>query len=120
MTPRQTAFVGALFQSETIQAAAESIGISTRTARRWLQLPAIRAAILEAEADALAETTRGLLRLSREAVNTLGDTMTDQDAAAGARIRAADVVLARLLQLREAVGIEDRLAELERLLGGTQ
>lgn len=96
------------------------MGIGDATAYRWLKSDAIRAAILDAEGDALEETTRGLLRLSAEAVNTLGDAMTDQDAATGARVRAADVVLARLLQLRELITLESRVSALEEKVNNEQ
>jgi hypothetical protein len=43
--------------------------------------------------------------------------MTDAEAAASTKVRAADVVLARLLQLRELVSIESRLSALESKIG---
>lgn len=89
------------------------MGISDATAYRWLKSDAIRAAILDAEADALDAATRGLLRLSAEAVNALDDAMSDAEAPTGAKVRAADIVLARLLQLRELVTLEDRVTALE-------
>lgn len=113
MKPRQQRFIGALFEYPTIRAAAESVGVTDRTARRWLNDPEIIGALQEAEGAALAETTRRLVALSAEAVNTLGDAMADEDATTGARIRAADIVLARLLQLRELVTLEERVTALE-------
>ena len=115
LTPKQRAFVRALLTERDTRAAARAVGIGETTAWRWLKADAIRAAILEAEAGALAETTRGLLRLSGDAVNTLDDAMSDGGAPTGARIRAADVVLARLLQLRELVTLEERVSALERM-----
>jgi hypothetical protein len=117
LTPKKRAFVRALLTERDTRAAARAVGIGETTAYRWMKLGAIRAAILDAEVDALAATTRGLLRLSGEAVNTLDDAMGDGDAPTGARIRAADVVLARLLQLRELVTLEERVTRLEEVLG---
>lgn len=120
LTPKKRAFVRALLTERDTRAAARAVGIGDATAYRWLKSDAIRAAILDAEGDALEETTRGLLRLSAEAVNTLGDAMTDQDAATGARVRAADVVLARLLQLRELITLESRVSALEEKVNNEQ
>lgn len=117
MTPRQRRFVAALFQYPTIKAASAAVGITDRTARNWLTDSEIITALRQSEVDALAGTTRGLLRLAAEAVNTLGDAMSDGDAPASARIRAADIVLARLLQLRELVTLEERVTRLEEALG---
>lgn len=113
LPPRKQKFVLALFQYPTVKAAAAACGIAERTAHYWLDEPEVIAALRKAEGDALEETTRGLLRLSGDAVTTLGDAMTDQDAATGAKIRAADIVLSRLLQLRELVTLEERIAALE-------
>ena len=113
LTPKKRAFVRALLTERDTRATALAVGIGETTAYRWLKLAVIRDAILEAEADALSETTRGLLRLSVDAVNTLDDAMSDKDAATGAKIRAADIVLARLLQLRELVTLEERVTALE-------
>lgn len=118
LTPKKRAFVRAILAERDIRSAARSVGIGETTAYRWLKSDAIRAAILDAEADALEETTRGLLRLSAEAVNTLDDAMSDAEAPTGAKVRAADIVLARLLQLRELVTLENRVTDLEAKIGG--
>lgn len=113
LTPKKRAFARALLTERDTRAAARTVGISDATAYRWLKSDAIRAAILDAEADALDAATRGLLRLSAEAVNALDDAMSDAEAPTGAKVRAADIVLARLLQLRELVTLEDRVTALE-------
>ncbi len=116
LTPKQRAFVRALLTERDTRAAARAVGIGETTAYRWLRAPHVRAAIFETEGAALEAATRGLLRLASEAVNTLDAAMSDQEAATGARIRAADIVLARLLQLRELVQIEARVTALETAL----
>ena len=113
LTAKQRGFVRALLTERDVRAAARAAGIAERTAHRWLRLEALQAAIVDAEADALAVATRGLVRLAADAVNTLGDAMTDKDAATGARIRAADILLTRLPQLRELVTLEGRVSKLE-------
>ncbi len=115
LTPKKRAFVRALLTERDTRAAAQRAGIAESTAYRWVKDGAIQAAILDAEGDALNAVTRGLLRLSREAVNTLDGAMSDEDTPTGARIRAADIVLSRLLQLRELVTLEERVSALEAL-----
>ncbi len=120
LTPKQRAFVRALLTERDTRGAAKAAGIAERTAYRWVGLPEVQAAILDAEGDALEEVTRGLLRLGADAVQTLGDAMGDEDAATGARVRAADIVLSRLLQLRELVTHEERIRALEERLEGRE
>lgn len=113
LTPKRAAFVRALLTERDTRAAAKVAGIAERTAYRWVGDPAIQAAILDAEGQALEDVTRGLLRLAADAVQTLGDAMSDRDATTGARVRAADIVLTRLLQLRELVTLEARMEAIE-------
>jgi phage terminase small subunit len=113
LTPKRRAFVRALLVEKDTKAAAKAAGVAERTAYRWVGEPAIQGAILDAEGDALEAVTRGLLRLAHDAVDTLGDAMGDKEAATSARVRAADIVLQRLLQLRELVTLEERLSALE-------
>ena len=113
LTPKRRAFVRALLTERDTKAAAVAAGIAERTAYRWVADQDIQAAIVEGEGAALTEVTRGLLRLSSTALETLENAMGDDDATTSARVRAADIVLARLLQLRELVTLEDRIAALE-------
>ena len=117
LTPKRRAFVRALLTERDIKSAAAAAGISETTAYRWAKDGDIQAAILDAEADALNTVTRGLIRLAGGAVGTLEDAMADSDARASARVRAADIVLGRLLQLRELVTLEERIAALEEAVG---
>lgn len=119
MNTRQRLFVSALFEQPTITAAAAAAGISTRTARTYLHNTEVLAALRDLESAALDAIQRRLVSLSGDAVTALAAALTDADAGAGVRVRAADLILQRLLQIREAVGVENRLAELEAMIGGT-
>ncbi len=74
---------------------------------------AFTTALHAAEADALAAVSRRLVRLADTAATTLEAAMHDEAAPIATRVRAADAVLSRLLQLRELVVLESRVAELE-------
>ncbi len=79
--------------------------------------PAFRAALHDAETAALTGVSRALVRLADRAVATLEGAMNDATAPMSVRLRAADAVLGRLLQLRELVTLEERVKELEERLG---
>ena len=115
LSPKRRAFVRAILTERDTRGAAAAAGIAERTAYRWIQDPDIQAAILDAEGGALQAVTRGLLRLAGSAVKTLDDVMQDRggDVSYSVMVRAADIVLTRLLQLRELVTFEDRLTALE-------
>ncbi len=115
LTPRQRRAVEALLTTGEVAAAAREVGITRDTLYRWLKQPIFLGAVREAEAKALDELSRLLVRLSRTAVGTLAKAMSDPATPAATRVRAADAVLGRLLQLRELASLEERVVELERV-----
>lgn len=114
LTAKQQRFVRHLLSEKDTRAAARAAGVSERTGYRWIALPAVQAALADLEGAALSEVTRGLLRLASQAIGTLEEAMNEPDARLSARIRAADVVLARLLSLRALATLEERITQLER------
>ena len=114
-TARQRKAITALLTTGDKNQAAEAAGVSRRTLYRWLHQAEFRAALQLAETEALDELSRELVRLAGKAARTLERAM-DSAELDNARIRAADIVLSRLLQLRELVTIEQRLAALENQL----
>jgi hypothetical protein len=117
-TPRQRKAIEALLTTGDKSAAARAAQVRRSTIYRWLRQPHFQAALAEAEAEALVSLSRTLVRLGDKAGRTLESAMDDPDAALSHRIRAADIVLSRLLQLRELVDLEARVCELERKLAG--
>jgi len=114
-TPKQRRALAELLTTGDKVQAAKAAGVSRRTLYRWLHQDAFRQALQAAETEALGELSRNLVRLAGKAARTLEDAM-DNAEKDGQRIRAADIVLARLLQLRELVDIEQRLQALEERL----
>ena len=117
LTAKQRKAVEALLTTGEVAAAAQAAGVSRDTLYRWLKQPAFLAAVREAEARALDDLSRLLVRLGRTATATLAKAMGDPSAPWATRVRAADAALGRLLQLRELATLESRVAELERLAG---
>jgi transposase-like protein len=117
LTSRQRKAVDALLGTGEVKAAAAEVGISRETLHRWLKQPAFSQAVKEAEAKAIDDLSRMLVRLGRTATATLAKAMTDASTPMSTRVRAADVSLSRLLQLRELATLEARVTELERSVG---
>ena len=117
LSAKQRTAVEALLAAGEVSGAAQAAGVSRATLHRWLAEPAFLAAVREAEAQALDDLSRLLVRLGRTATATLDRAMNDASAPWATRVRAADATLSRLLQLRELATLEARVAELERLAG---
>jgi transposase-like protein len=97
--------------------AASAAGVARNTLYRWLKEPDFERALRDAEAVAMDELSRELVRLARSAVGTLATAMSDREGPAGTRVRAADITLSRLLQVRELATLEGRIAALEAVAG---
>jgi hypothetical protein len=117
LTPKQRRAVEALLATGEVSAAAREANVSRDTVHRWLKQPAFGQAVRDAEARALDDLSRLLVRMGRTAAATLAKAMSDATVPPATRVRAADVALSRLLQLRELATLETRVAELERLAG---
>lgn len=114
LTTKQKQAIAALLSSRNVKEAAHAAHVSERSLYRWLTLPAFRAAVLEAEGNAIDWATRRLIGLQDGAIDTLESVLNDFQAGAGVRLRAAQAVLDYLLRLRELRNIEERLAVLEK------
>jgi hypothetical protein len=117
LSSRQRKAVEALLSTGEPTAAAREAGIARDTLYRWLKEPAFLQAVRDAEAAALDELSRLLVRLGRTAAATLAKAMSDPAVPWSTRVRAADASLSRLLQLRELATLEARVTELEHLSG---
>ncbi len=117
LTPKQRKAVEALLTVGEVQAAAQAAGVSKDSIYRWLRQPLFLEAVRAAEAQALDDLSRMLVRLGRTAAGTLAKAMSDAATPMATRVRAAEATLGRLLQLRELATLEARVAELERAAG---
>ena len=112
LTQKQQKALDALLRGCTQEAAAREAGVGRRTLCRWLaQNGAFQQALRSAEQEALKRIQRRLVGLAESACDALARAL--QGEAQPAQVRAADVVLARLMPLRELVEIEERLKALE-------
>jgi hypothetical protein len=120
LTPKQRRAVEALLTTGEVAAAAREAKVTRDTLYRWLKQPDFRQAVRDAEAAAVDELSRLLVRLGRTAAATLAKAMSEPAVPWSTRVRAADASLGRLLQLRELATLEARVTELERMSGLTE
>lgn len=111
---RQDRMIVALLDHLTQEKAAAALGISTVTLWRHMQKPDFAAAFRKARRQAVSLSVARLQQATGAAVATLLRIMTDREAPAASRIRAADVVLQGAFRGMEIEDIEVRVAELER------
>jgi len=114
LTPAKTRFVAAMLAERDIQTAAETAGIAVKTGYRWAKLPEIEQALKKATSGALETTMRRLVGLGELALDALEKVLKDQGATHHERIRAADIVLSKILVWSELVDLEERITALEQ------
>jgi len=115
LTTKQTKAVEAFTSGKNCEQAAKAAGVHVNTIYTWKKQPAFRDALKEAERNALQTVTGTLLGLAQKATGTLENVM-DSAAYPSTRIRAADIVLGRLLQTRELLALEERIVKLEEMV----
>ncbi len=117
LTSRQQQAIQAIVATGDVTIAAQSVGVNRATLYRWMKQPQFVQAVHAAEADAVEDLSRMLVRLGRTAVATLAKAMSDPATPAATKVRAADATLSKLLQLRELATLEQRVAALEASVG---
>ena len=111
---RQDQFIVALLEHPTLEKAAAAVGVSDVTLWRAMKKPEFAEAYRKARREAFSQSIARLQHASNAAVGTLLRVMTDREAPAASRVRAADVILQAALRGMETEDIEDRLATLEQ------
>ncbi len=105
--------VETLLTSGSITEAAEAAGVTRNTFYRWMADDMFLGALREAEAEAVVGLSRALAGLGDKAARALHDALEPHQKIT-VRLRAAEIVTANLLKLRELVALEARIAELEK------
>jgi phenylpyruvate tautomerase PptA (4-oxalocrotonate tautomerase family) len=111
VTPRQQRALEALLAGATVAEAAAAAGVARKTVYSWIQSPAFRAELDAAQRAAIEAITRRIVRLAEAATEALRVAL--EEAPPATRVRAADVLLRRLLEFREFTALEERVAALE-------
>ena len=109
---KQDQIIVALLENPTNERAAAALGIGTVTLWRYMRRPGFSDAFRKARRDAFSQSVARLQHASNAAVGTLLRVMTDKDAAASSRVRAAEIVLNTSFRGIEIEDIEARVAQL--------
>ena len=108
------AAAAALLTARSSEEAAQTVGISPATLRRWQKEPEFEAAYSAAKRAAFGQAIGRLHHFSSAAVSTLGKVMLDAATPPATKVRAADSILALTAKAIELEEVEGRLAALER------
>ena len=118
LSVKQLRAVRALLTRPTVAQAAQECSLSEATLYRWLNENPFRAALAQAEGEAVAAAGRKLVSLTETALDVVRDILTDPQAPDAVRVRAAELILSHLIRYREVIAFETRLADLEREVRG--
>lgn len=118
LSAKQVQFLSALLSSANTRDAARKVGISDRTAWRWLKDALFQAELARAKQEAFDESLDLLKSGVRAAIATLARNMKE-DQPPGVQVRAAQIWLEQAVQLHKMSEIEAHFAELERALKTT-
>jgi hypothetical protein len=110
--------VAALYNSRTVEEAAKSIGVSSKTLRRWQALPEFDRAYREFGNAMFRHSLARLQQTAGAAVAVLRNILGDPNAPAAVKARSAYYVLDQTRKSIEIDQIEARLTELERVKEG--
>lgn len=114
LSSKQLRAIPILIASDTIEEAAQEIGVSRTTLYSWLEKEEFDQAVKVARRKLLDKSLNKLTNVSMKAVNTL-EKLLDAESEAVRRAAANDV-LNHSLKYRELSEIEERLESVERLV----
>jgi len=117
---RQDQMLVAILEHSTQEKAAAALGISTVTLWRSMQKPGFAEAYRKARREAFSQSLARLQQAANAAVATLLRVMTDREAPAASRVRAADVVLQTALRGMQIEEIEARVSEFDARLAALE
>ena len=114
LTPKQLKAIEVLVTSGNVTEAAAAAGVSRETIYTWMRSDKA----FQAEKDGISsayigELSSRLNSLAQHAISTLQEILSDPNAPVNARIRAADIVIGRQIQLYEMADIARRITRLE-------
>lgn len=115
LTGKQLKALDGLYTGLTIEAAAKSAGITSRTLLRWLESDAsFQAAAQTIQLTVMSSIIRRLMAMAEKALNSLDDLM-DNPQQRGAHVKrmAARDTLYLLAKYHETIDVEQRLTALE-------
>lgn len=110
--------IAALLATTTKEAAADKLGITSRTIRKYFQDPEFIQMYEKANAGLLASTTRQIQKSLSPAVGILRKISEDPDANINARVSASRSLLEYGIRMTELNDVYKRLEALEKYIEG--
>lgn len=113
ISTKQKAAIRALLTGASYSEAAAAARVHENTISQWMRNEAFIAGLRQAESEAMLAVSRSLVAISDSAAVVLKFILDDEKARDSSKIRAADVVLGRLIQIKEIAELEERIRKLE-------
>jgi hypothetical protein len=113
LTPKQEAAIFALLESQTLEDAAQSVGISRTSLWAWMKIEPFQTRLTDARAELFREGMSALKGSMSKAAAVLTKLMDSRSE--NVRRLAASAILALGLKANESLEIEERLSRLERI-----
>jgi transposase-like protein len=103
----------ALLTSKSVEDAARALDVNPNTLLRWLQIPEFRTDYLKARRESVYQSVARMQQATGAAGITILKIMTDPNAPAAVRLKAAECVFEIAMKGIELEDIDARLAALE-------
>lgn len=113
LTRKKEQAISALLSQSTIKMAAETVGISEKSLRRWLQNQDFHDAYLQARRQVVQQVISNVQNSMKKAVETLLKVMDNPDSPASSKVQAARSIIEVGLRGLEIEDFELRLSRLE-------
>lgn len=120
LNPKQQRFLVALLEERTIEAAIKSVGISPKTAYRYMDEPEFQQELQRARRKVVDGISNRLRQLGSEAIETLRDNLTDEEATPATKNSTAKIILEFIYRSHELENVTERMDEMERKLEETE
>lgn len=119
ISTKQKAAIRALLTGASYGEAAAAARVHENTISQWMRNEAFIAGLRQSESEAMLAVSRSLVAISDSAAEVLKLILDDEKARDSSKIRAADVVLGRLIQIKEIAELEERIRKLEEAQNAT-
>jgi pyocin large subunit-like protein len=110
--------ITALMRCQTIQSAAQEIGVAPKTLSRWIADPEFKKAYTEAQVRHHEHAMARMQQHKAQAVSVASDILNDPKVPAATRLRAAAIILDSSIPVNGDEEFEARVAKLEDLMIG--
>jgi hypothetical protein len=116
LSRKQEVAIVALLEQDTVEKAAQAVGVNEKTLRNWQKRPDFVAAFRAARRNIVEGAITRLQQLATGAILALNRNLTCRIPAV--EVRTAQIVLEQSLRALELGDVLERVEELERRIGG--